>query len=232
MSRCRSGATASLLVLVCLLPACGTAEEVTRSSSSNDIAQDCGPGEEPVWGFQGCASVIPEPTPTPSIAEITPPSVQEQSTWLVSPQYTAIMRLPSAPGSYLSTHLRAVAYREVAIVQLLLNNVDGSGLVVDGHYGPATQAAVSAFQATHGHLDEDGVVGEQTARAILIEVEELYTEPVGSPLLSLPDTPSMPDLPPVTVPDRNYTFGGTLCSDGSVSTSSGRGTCSWHGGVA
>lgn len=26
--------------------------------------------------------------------------------------------------------------------------------------------------------------------------------------------------------------GGTLCADGSWSTSSGRGTCSWHGGQA
>ncbi|MBC7274962.1 peptidoglycan-binding domain-containing protein [Nocardioides sp.] len=117
-------------------------------------------------------------------------------------------------------------------MQLLLNNVDSSGLVVDGHYGPATQVAVSAFQAAHGHLDEDGVVGEQTAMAILDEVGKLNVGSAGPPTLPLPETPAMPDLPPVTVPDRSYTFGGTLCADGWVSSSSGRGTCSWHGGVS
>jgi peptidoglycan hydrolase-like protein with peptidoglycan-binding domain len=36
---------------------------------------------------------------------------------------------------------------------------------VDGHYGPATQSAVAAFQQSNG-LTADGIVGPQTAAAI------------------------------------------------------------------
>jgi hypothetical protein len=42
---------------------------------------------------------------------------------------------------------------------------------------------------------------------------------------SPPVVPVIPSIPTVVPPG-----GGTLCSDGSWSTSSGRGTCSWHGG--
>lgn len=49
-------------------------------------------------------------------------------------------------------------------VQALLN-VFGAGLVVDGIFGPLTQAAVKAFQKANG-LVQDGIVGEKTSRAL------------------------------------------------------------------
>jgi hypothetical protein len=42
-----------------------------------------------------------------------------------------------------------------------------------------------------------------------------------------PAVPVIPSISPVIPPG-----GGTLCADGTWSTSSGRGTCSWHGGEA
>ena len=48
----------------------------------------------------------------------------------------------------------------VRTIQYLLN-AGGASLNVDGDFGPATQAAVKAFQKTHG-LTQDGIVGNQT----------------------------------------------------------------------
>jgi murein L,D-transpeptidase YcbB/YkuD len=46
-----------------------------------------------------------------------------------------------------------------------LNLLTNAGLVVDGIYGKATQAAVTSFQQTH-NLDVDGVAGKLTQAAI------------------------------------------------------------------
>jgi putative chitinase len=55
---------------------------------------------------------------------------------------------------------------DVADLQRELNaSLGGPKLVVDGDFGPRTQAAVEAFQREH-HLEVDGVVGPQTRAAL------------------------------------------------------------------
>lgn len=54
-------------------------------------------------------------------------------------------------------------------IQASLNQLTGSALVVDGHYGAATKAAVSAFQTKHG-LTVDGWAGNATSAAIEAEL--------------------------------------------------------------
>ena len=58
----------------------------------------------------------------------------------------------------------------VRSIQYLLN-AGGSDLAVDGDFGLKTGAAVRAFQAAHG-LTVDGIVGNQTWPALIIEVEQ------------------------------------------------------------
>jgi len=47
-----------------------------------------------------------------------------------------------------------------------LAHKDGAGIAVDGVFGPATDAAVRAFQRAHG-LDQDGIVGPRTWQALV-----------------------------------------------------------------
>jgi peptidoglycan hydrolase-like protein with peptidoglycan-binding domain len=54
----------------------------------------------------------------------------------------------------------------VSYVQgLLVNRFGYAGLALDGHYGPATEAAVRDFQAARG-LEVDGLTGPETWRAL------------------------------------------------------------------
>ncbi|MEV0580661.1 peptidoglycan-binding protein [Streptomyces sp. NPDC050392] len=55
---------------------------------------------------------------------------------------------------------------QVTAVQTLLNAQGYPAGEADGSFGPATQAAVTAFQAAHG-LESDGVVGARTWTALL-----------------------------------------------------------------
>jgi len=55
---------------------------------------------------------------------------------------------------------------EVKALQLLLNGKANAGLATDGSFGPATKAAVVAFQAASG-LDQDGSVGPLTWSKLL-----------------------------------------------------------------
>lgn len=54
---------------------------------------------------------------------------------------------------------------EVADLQTILNARYGADLEVDGNFGKATEAAVKAFQKSHG-LTADGVVGAKTWKAL------------------------------------------------------------------
>lgn len=55
---------------------------------------------------------------------------------------------------------------QVKAVQQLLNEQGQAAGAADGSFGPATQGAVTAYQAAHG-LDPDGVVGTRTWTALL-----------------------------------------------------------------
>ena len=57
----------------------------------------------------------------------------------------------------------------ITSMQYLLN-AHGANVAVDGLFGPQTDAAVRAFQASHG-LVVDGVVGEQTWSKLIITVQ-------------------------------------------------------------
>jgi hypothetical protein len=51
---------------------------------------------------------------------------------------------------------------EIRFLQQLLNQNEGAGIEEDGNFGPATQAAVIAFQKKVGGLKAQGVVGPDT----------------------------------------------------------------------
>lgn len=54
---------------------------------------------------------------------------------------------------------------EIAALQLLLNDVRKAGLVVDGVFGPASEKAVKAFQAS-AKITVDGIAGVGTQTAL------------------------------------------------------------------
>src|SRR5262245_1766182 len=71
----------------------------------------------------------------------------------------------------------------VSQLQEQLNVENNAGLDVDGDFGPATDNAVRAYQASRG-LDVDGLVGEQTWTALDAHAPPLPPPPGLPPLLS------------------------------------------------
>lgn len=52
-------------------------------------------------------------------------------------------------------------YKHVELIQIMLNTVDKSGIIVDGYYGNNTRNAVLNFQTKH-NLEIDGISGNET----------------------------------------------------------------------
>jgi hypothetical protein len=100
--------------------------------------------------------------------------------------------VPTAPAStLLKLGSNGTAVREL---QTLLNKF-GHGLVVDGDFGPATLAAVKAYQASNG-LAADGIVGPLTwakLRAVTTPPPVVAPPPVVTPPPVCPPDPHPSD---------------------------------------
>lgn len=83
---------------------------------------------------------------------------------------------------------------EVADLQTILNARYGADLEVDGNFGKATEAAVKAFQKSHG-LTADGVVGPKTWKAL--GVSGNTNPPADNGNNEIP--PSEPETQPQTI---------------------------------
>jgi peptidoglycan hydrolase-like protein with peptidoglycan-binding domain len=70
----------------------------------------------------------------------------------------------------------------VRTVQYLLN-AHGAQLATDGIFGPLTKSAVTSFQTAHG-LAPDGIVGNQTWPALLVQVQSGGAGPAVSAVQS------------------------------------------------
>lgn len=64
-----------------------------------------------------------------------------------------------------------LAVEPIKSLQYLLRQHGHAEVVVDGIFGPKTAAAVRAFQQAHGLL-VDGIVGNQTWPAIIVQVQQ------------------------------------------------------------
>jgi hypothetical protein len=117
--------------------------------------------------------------PGPAAVAPTPPSAPQPATLptatttpSASPATPPVQTPPSAPSATLTVTLPASGKLSAgdsgAAVVALQKALAALGLKVgkpDGSFGPATQAAVVAFQTANG-LTPDGVVGAATARAL------------------------------------------------------------------
>lgn len=82
------------------------------------------------------------------------------------PETTTPIPVPSAPTEsepdvLVPTLQEGSTGGPVKAVQAILNAEAGASLVVDGSFGPATKAAVTAWQ-TFWHITADGIVGPET----------------------------------------------------------------------
>lgn len=105
----------------------------------------------------GVASVATAQTTTTTTTTVTAPAYN----------YSGVMKVGSkGPG--------------VSTLQAALNSVQTMQVVVDGSFGPATKAAVVAFQAAHG-LTADGIVGPMTGAKLAAATVGVITVPGGFP---------------------------------------------------
>lgn len=105
----------------------------------------------------GVASVATAQTTTTTTTTVTAPAYN----------YSGVMKVGSkGPG--------------VSTLQAALNSVQTMQVVVDGSFGPATKAAVMAFQASH-NLVADGIVGPATGAKLAAATVGTITVPGGFP---------------------------------------------------
>jgi peptidoglycan hydrolase-like protein with peptidoglycan-binding domain len=76
---------------------------------------------------------------------------------------------PAVMAAWPTVRQGAIGERVFAIQYLL--NARGARLATDGHFGPATAAAVRAFQS-RSHLSADGQVGPLTWSRLIIQVRQ------------------------------------------------------------
>ncbi|MGF6494641.1 peptidoglycan hydrolase-like protein with peptidoglycan-binding domain [Luteibacter sp. 621] len=81
-----------------------------------------------------------------------------------------------------------IAQVQTTLDELGYRDATGHRLALDGHAGPATKAAVEAFQRASG-LQDDGIVGAQTMRALREQAQAASSVTPGplSPSLDLTD---------------------------------------------
>ncbi|HLL28599.1 MAG TPA: peptidoglycan-binding protein [Xanthobacteraceae bacterium] len=94
----------------------------------------------------------------------------ERDPSLALPRYGVMVKsdTPSVPDS------RPDFIRDASILQADLNKlVPGENLIIDGSIGRMTRLAIKHFQEKHG-LDVDGIVGDETTRAIQSALQELH----------------------------------------------------------
>jgi len=84
----------------------------------------------------------------------------------------------------------------VRTLQKLLNMFSQAGLTVDGDFGPATKAAVIAYQ-TKLHVPADGVWGPASADAHRQFVKWLGAQPVATPPKPSPQPVAKPKVVPI-----------------------------------
>lgn len=100
--------------------------------------------------------------------------------------------------------------------------------------------AAGIFGVTHAFDTGGGLAPEQQPQPLVVTATPLRVMPTPNLARATPQPvrTSTPFRFPTPVPGRCYIpysgngGGPTLCNDGSISNSSGRGTCSHHGGVA
>jgi len=205
-------ALASVVLLPVAPVACATAD-VPRT-------------EHPAPYVQHSTSAVPDTSQRSRLVEAatSPPAPTELTRVAGLP--TLLERWQGVPR--LSRALQATAWQEVAVIQMALNAAAASGLVVDGHFGPATEAAVRVFQSSAG-ITVDGIVGPEALGA-LIEALSDAGGAVPPPPVYEWATARPTASPSPAVPYYGFTSG-TVCADGWISQSTGQGTCSWHGGI-